>query len=114
MNEENKELVTEKECTKCHLIKPLSDYRKQSKAKYGVKPHCRECDDLIQGELYLRNKKRIIKQVMSRRKLKNKLERQKDRELKELTKSGQIPINIIPENNEEISQKSLDNQPVIV
>ncbi len=67
--------ITEKECTKCHLVKPLTEYRKQTKAKFGVKPHCKECDNKIQHELYLSKKKKIIKRVMMKRKLKKRMER---------------------------------------
>lgn len=33
----------EKECTKCHEVKPLDQYCKSSKGKMGVQPACKVC-----------------------------------------------------------------------
>ncbi|MDO8609364.1 MAG: hypothetical protein Q7R95_02360 [bacterium] len=82
MSEETKELTITKECTRCHQVKPLIEYRKQSKAKLGVKPHCKLCDDSIQHDFYSKNKKRIIKRIISKRKVLNKAYKEKEKQLK--------------------------------
>ena len=33
----------EKECTRCHEVKPLSEYCKSSRHKMGVQPACKSC-----------------------------------------------------------------------
>jgi hypothetical protein len=33
----------EKECTKCHEVKPLDQYCKSSRGKMGVQPACKAC-----------------------------------------------------------------------
>lgn len=33
----------EKECTRCHIVKPLSEYCKGARFKMGVQPACKSC-----------------------------------------------------------------------
>lgn len=35
-----------KKCSRCHKIKPLSDYNKQSSNKDGLRKKCRDCRNL--------------------------------------------------------------------
>ncbi len=37
--------MTTKECTQCKLIKPLSDYYKNSRLSLGVQSHCKQCSN---------------------------------------------------------------------
>lgn len=39
--------VTEKPCTKCGLVKSLSEFYKNASKKYGVLPHCKKCHDVM-------------------------------------------------------------------
>lgn len=40
---EQKEIPTEKECTKCSIIKPIINFTKDSITKDGYDNHCKEC-----------------------------------------------------------------------
>ena len=44
-----------KKCTKCHSEKPLSDFHKHPKGKYGVISVCKKCKSEIDREYHKRN-----------------------------------------------------------
>ena len=54
----------EQKCSICKEYKPLSEFRKQSRAKLGVKGFCRLCDDEYQRKRYGLNKTKIKGQVL--------------------------------------------------
>jgi hypothetical protein len=58
-------------CSCCKTDKLLSEFRKQSSNKDGLKYVCKTCDDNKQRDLYLRNRENRIKQVVETRR-KNK------------------------------------------
>ena len=49
-----------KECTKCHEIKPFSEFHKGNDLS-GLKYRCKQCDSLYKKEYYQKNKD-VIKQ----------------------------------------------------
>ena len=53
------ETITERQCTKCGIIKSLLDFNKQKMGKYGVRTHCKIC----LKEHYNCNKEHITKRV---------------------------------------------------
>ena len=75
-------IVVEKQCVKCQKSFALNNdnFPINKKTKDGFQNECKGCFSLRNKELYLKNKKKRIKQVLKNRKLKNKL-----------IKSGQNP-----------------------
>jgi superfamily II helicase len=59
--------ITSKVCRKCLIEKSLEHFNKQSSVKDGYKNFCKECFKLINKELYIKNKKHIIRNVLKRR-----------------------------------------------
>lgn len=53
----------QKRCTACSLELPLSEFRKQSKNKDGLKYICKICDDARAKKRYEHKKESIINQV---------------------------------------------------
>lgn len=93
MSEQNKEeLNITKVCKKCEVEKPIDNFNKQSKSKDGYKNYCKECFKLINNTIYIKNKKRIIKNVIRRRKEKNKLIRQEERLSKQKLQNTELSI----------------------
>jgi hypothetical protein len=52
-----------KVCTTCCRLKPLSEFRQQSKTKDGLKYTCIACDDKKARKRYAAKKAEIIKKV---------------------------------------------------
>ena len=52
-----------KVCTKCKEALPLSDFRKQSSTKDGLKYYCKECDNELAKSYYKKNKEKIVGKV---------------------------------------------------
>lgn len=50
---------TEKQCTKCGIFNPLSEFHKKSRAKDGLSPWCKTCTAKGKKDHYERNKKKI-------------------------------------------------------
>lgn len=50
------DIITEKRCTKCGEIKPLSDYYKDKRKTLGVYPACKLCHLKTDSESYYRNR----------------------------------------------------------
>ena len=50
---------TEKQCTKCGIFNPLSEFHKKSRAKDGLSPWCKTCCAKSKKDHYERNKKKI-------------------------------------------------------
>lgn len=48
-----------KQCTKCSIIKPLTDYHKNKKGKFGRQPRCKECLAEDFKERYPKYKRRM-------------------------------------------------------
>lgn len=44
--------ATSRVCTKCSLDKPLSEFSKHPRGKYGVKPSCKACDSARHASSY--------------------------------------------------------------
>lgn len=44
-----------KQCSKCHIVKPLSEFTKQAKNKDGLKNHCKDCHKQIMREWHEEN-----------------------------------------------------------
>ena len=64
MNEENENtVIVSKTCTTCLKEKPLTDFRRQSKNKDGLKYTCKECDDKRARMRYKTKKTKILSQV---------------------------------------------------
>lgn len=53
----------DKTCTKCKELKPLSEFRKQSRTKDGYKYVCKPCDSAAARDRYSDKKKTYIKLV---------------------------------------------------
>jgi len=53
----------DKVCTKCKELKPLTEFRKQSRTKDGRKYVCRPCDSAAARDRYSDKKKTYIKLV---------------------------------------------------
>lgn len=45
--------ATSRVCTKCSLDKPLPEFSKNSRGKYGVKPSCKACDSARHASSYI-------------------------------------------------------------
>ena len=52
-----------KTCTKCKQALPLTEFRKQSSTKDGLKYCCKECDNKAAKSYYQKNKNKIIEKV---------------------------------------------------
>lgn len=52
--------VTEKPCTKCGVVKSLSDFYKNASKKYGVLSHCKVCHDSLVLAWQKRNKEKRV------------------------------------------------------
>ena len=52
-----------KRCSKCSELKEPSNFNKQTRAKDGLKPICRQCDKLANQNRYKNLEEKIIKQV---------------------------------------------------
>jgi predicted methyltransferase len=52
-----------KVCTKCKEALPLSDFRKQSSTKDGLKYYCKKCDNELAKSYYKKNKNKIVDKV---------------------------------------------------
>lgn len=52
-----------KKCYKCKKEKPLSEFSKNLSKKDGLSSQCRECHKQLRHNHYLKNKKKIIKQI---------------------------------------------------
>ena len=50
-------------CTKCKESLPLSEFRKQSSTKDGLKYYCKRCDNQSAKKYYEKNKNKIISKV---------------------------------------------------
>jgi hypothetical protein len=55
--------MNQKECTKCKVIKPISDYNKDKSKSDGLYSSCRICYAIYKKSYYDRNKKNVIKKV---------------------------------------------------
>lgn len=51
----------EKACTKCGVVKDLSEFYGDSKAKDGHRSDCNTCHKELQAELYAENKERAAR-----------------------------------------------------
>jgi len=47
--------MNKKECTKCEIVKPLSDFRPRNKSRDGCNSQCRKCEATYQREYYAAN-----------------------------------------------------------
>ena len=52
-----------KTCTKCKHTLPLTEFRKQSSTKDGLKYCCKECDNKAAKSYYEKNKQKIVSKV---------------------------------------------------
>ena len=52
-----------KVCTKCKEALPLSEFRKQSSTKDGLKYYCKKCDNASAKSYYKKNKEKIVGKV---------------------------------------------------
>ena len=48
-----------KKCTKCHNIKNITFFTKDSSKKDGLRSSCRDCDKIIKKLYYLNNKEKV-------------------------------------------------------
>jgi hypothetical protein len=46
----------EKKCSKCDIVKSITDFNKQKIGKYGVRSYCRECQKIMRKEYSNHNK----------------------------------------------------------
>lgn len=60
----------QKECTKCHEVKPLDQYCKSSKGKMGVQPACKACMN-VAYTASRKKKQQHYQDVAKKRKLRN-------------------------------------------
>lgn len=84
MSEELKNIT--KICTKCEIEQPLENFGRQTKSPDGYKNYCKSCFSEINKGLYTKNKKKIIKNVLRRRKEKTREEKQQKIQLKKAAK----------------------------
>lgn len=49
-----------KECTRCHEVKPLTEYCKSSRHKLGVQPACKSCMNAAYTKSRQKNKQRYL------------------------------------------------------
>jgi hypothetical protein len=49
-----------KTCSKCKVEKPISEFRKQSATKDGLRYDCKSCQDARQKSHYQQNKERYV------------------------------------------------------
>ncbi len=68
----NEQITITKQCIKCQQDKTLDSFNINRKTKDGKSNECRECLNIRAQEYYIKNKKKIIKTVLRRRKLKSK------------------------------------------
>lgn len=66
--------VKDKQCSKCKLLKPLSDFRKCSKSWDGLKYYCKDCDNEIGRTAYLKERELKIKRQLAYRAKKQKIQ----------------------------------------
>ena len=52
-----------KTCKKCRTDKPVEQFRKNSKTKDGLFLYCKDCQDIMNKELYIKNKQKRISQI---------------------------------------------------
>lgn len=76
-------VIQSKECTRCRLDKPLSDYRRHRTAKDGLNWECRACHSSRNLEIYRKNRDGIL--------ARNKISRKRP-EIKRLHKDSQLRI----------------------
>jgi len=88
-----------KTCTKCNIEKPLVEFNKQTASPDGYKNYCKDCFREINKVLYGRNKKKIIKRILSKRKELKKEIKREQKQLK-LEQKKQVELE---------SQKILEN-----
>lgn len=48
-----------RQCTKCHLVKPVSQFHKMASHPDGIRPECRDCANARNGRYYLANKQKV-------------------------------------------------------
>ena len=76
LNNNSAPIIT-KACSKCHIEQPLENYRKNpSNKKDGRQLECKKCNDERASNYYQKNKKKIIKSILSSRKKKSKLQKE--------------------------------------
>lgn len=66
----SEELTITKQCVKCQKTYTLDNFRINNKTKDHRKNECKTCDSLRSKEYYTKNKKKIIKNIMYKRKTK--------------------------------------------
>jgi 5-methylcytosine-specific restriction endonuclease McrA len=55
-----KEIITQKRCTKCHIIKSANLFTRRKEAKSGIGSWCKECERKRQKEWYSKNPEKGI------------------------------------------------------
>lgn len=48
-------------CTKCHIEKDISSFHKKARAKSGLCPYCKTCDNKRRRKQYYENRERSLK-----------------------------------------------------
>ena len=56
-----------KRCTKCNEVKPLDEFHKRKKCKYGRRTECKICGNAQDRARYAKNPEKILKQARIRR-----------------------------------------------
>ena len=51
-------------CTKCNTNKLFSEFNKDKNTKNGLTYYCKECLNNIKKEYYLKNKEKILEQIV--------------------------------------------------
>lgn len=79
----------EKRCSKCHEVKPFSDFHNNSSNKYGKASECKECKKKSDKQYRLNNVERLKKYEQSRHHLPHRV---KSREEWAKTEKGLIGV----------------------
>lgn len=53
--------IDEKNCTKCKLLKPLTEYPKQKRRPDGAESHCKECYRIYSRDVHYPKNKELIR-----------------------------------------------------
>ena len=68
-----------KACTRCHVVKPLSEYHTDKRAKDGRTPHCKGCHKIRTDAWKAANRDLVLRQEAARRERNRDADRERNR-----------------------------------